>query len=206
MSKYEEFKSIVNQLDQHKLYFFVEDLVKARQLTLLELYDWITRVLIETVPLESSDLSIFDEHVKVNALKSLLAIRFNGEQCPSRKVMICTLHEEQHDLGMAMIDNYLTINNQLVMRSGADTPIPSIIAGIGNYQPDFLIVSVTNFYHLTKLNDLLASVRQLYPHLKIIVGGVAVNANKATYEAMGLAGVGLTLPQMLFTITGGGQC
>jgi len=202
MKNYETFKSIVNQLDHHQLYDYVAELIVHRQLTLLELYSWMELVLNETIPNESSDLSIFDEHVKVNILKSLLTIPFQHEDMTPHTVMICTLHDEQHDFGMMMIDHYLTINNQNVLRSGADTPIPSIIAGLRHYAPDFLIVSVTNFYHLSKLNELIGMVQSTLPNTKIIVGGRAVAANRKVYETMNIAGVCLSLPTLLHTIAG----
>jgi len=60
---------------------------------------------------------------------------------------------------------------------GANTPQREILIAIVHFEPDLVCVSVTNYYHLTKLHQLLEEVRtvEVLKHCTCVVGGYAMH-------------------------------
>jgi methanogenic corrinoid protein MtbC1 len=56
---------------------------------------------------------------------------------------------------------------------GANTPSSEIESAVKIMAPDYLALSITNYYNLIYTKKLLERLRQSYPQLKIILGGQA---------------------------------
>lgn len=100
--------------------------------------------------------------------------------------MVC-LEEEHHELGARMSSDYLTLLGFDSFFIGANTPKNEIVNAIETLQPDVVCISVTNYFHLTRLHtltDMLAKSDVGYISkasttdekvYKLVVGGYAVH-------------------------------
>jgi CheY-like chemotaxis protein len=84
---------------------------------------------------------------------------------------------EEHQLGAKMIRNSLEQNGYNVHYIGAGLPNDSLLQLLKKTRPDLLALSVMLPEHLPALIDLIESIKRLYPDLRIILGGQAIQSN-----------------------------
>jgi methanogenic corrinoid protein MtbC1 len=84
---------------------------------------------------------------------------------------------EEHQLGAKMIRNSLEQNGYNVHYIGAGLPNDSLLQILKKTRPDLLALSVMLPEHLPALVDLIESIKRLYPDLRIILGGQAIQGN-----------------------------
>lgn len=91
--------------------------------------------------------------------------------------LVVCLEEEYHELGARMTADYLSLVGFNAYFVGANTPRAEILNAIRTLAPQVVCVSVTNYFHLTRLQHLVTALKgdwTLQP-FKLAVGGYAVH-------------------------------
>ena len=102
---------------------------------------------------------------------------------PKRVLIVCP-QEEYHEIGAIIATNYFLLAGYDARYIGANTPTPEILSAIKALKPDFIALSVTNYYNLFTTKKLTEAIKAQFPDVKIILGGQAFTHPKATDQLL----------------------
>ncbi len=179
--------------DKEKAIKLINDALKNRTHDVKSLYETILAPSLNQISSNQLEqvLPIWEEHLSSSIVRSALEITYpyvlaerdaghstEEAQSARQKAIIFCLEEEYHELGARMITDFLTILDFDAYYIGANTPKREILKAIAYFEPALVCISVTNFYHLTKLHSLIEQLKtqdiQSYPPFTLIVGGYAI--------------------------------
>lgn len=131
------------------------------------------------------NIPIWEEHLRCAIVRTVLELTYpfvlkqkastEGQSLPLKAIVLC-LEEEYHEMGARMVSDYLQILNFDVFFIGANTPNKEILGAVKELTPQLVVISVTNFYHLFKAQNLISEVKAAIRVSPIIVlGGYAID-------------------------------
>lgn len=98
---------------------------------------------------------------------------------------------ELHEIGIRMVADFFEMDGWDTYYLGANTPVKSILDAIHEYQADIVGLSVAIPSHITVLKDTIAEIRKsAHKHVKIMVGGVALQSINGGWKLFGADGYG----------------
>lgn len=135
------------------------------------------------------NISIWQEHVQSGIVRTIIentytyVLKFK-EKSLNQKVIVLCPEEEYHDIGARMTSDFLTLLGFESYFIGPNTPAEEIFKAIDALSPDWVSISVTNFFHLSKLQDLVLEIKKYRPNhpLKVMVGGYAIEHTPGAKE------------------------
>ena len=179
--------------DKEKAIKLITDALKNRTHDVKTLYETILAPSLNQISSNQieQELPIWEEHLSSSIVRSALEITYPfvlaerdaghsvaNAQFANQKAVVFCLEEEYHELGARMITDFLTILGFDAYYIGANTPKREILKAIAYFEPTLVCISVTNFYHLTKLHSLIEELKlkeiQSVTPFTLIVGGYAV--------------------------------
>lgn len=89
----------------------------------------------------------------------------------SSKVMLLSPEGENHILGLRMMQDLLKANGHSTFFPGADLPNSQVTSIMNFYRPKWVIISVTNAYHLLAAKKAVRLMRSVDPGIAIIGTG-----------------------------------
>ena len=143
------------------------------------------------------DLQVFEEHLYTELLKSSLRIAINAfpRQAGSPRVLLTTLPNEQHGLGLLMVEALLAPEGAYCISLGPQTPQDDIRRAALAHGVDVVALSFSAAFPLRQATDSLASLRRHLPaQIALWAGGEATRRVRRT-----LPGV-LLLPDLASSI------
>lgn len=136
-------------------------------------------------------LCIWKEHMMSSTIRTIIeccapqVIRETGSvrgvQKRGKAVIVCP-PEELHELGARMAADIFRINGYGVVFVGASTPVEAFMRGLESYVPDFVAISVSNYYNLVNAAKMVSRVKDRFPSMKTIVSGPALANNSKALE------------------------
>jgi methanogenic corrinoid protein MtbC1 len=138
---------------------------------------------------QTKKISVGQEHyataVTQLAMSQLYPYIFTKEKKFYRFVA-CGVSEELHELGIRMVADIFELNGWDTYFLGANTPAESIIRLIEEKEIQVLAVSATILYHLRKVDEFIATIRNYSSNNpKIIVGGHAFRYDNLLWKKVG---------------------
>jgi len=201
---HDQYRAALTRLDKPTCVQLVLAAVSAGQIGLVDLYtDVLARALNE---LSDSELgqpdAIWREHVRSEITRTILECcypaviaeakaREQGREAAGRlaevkkRVMIVLPAEEYHELGARMGADFFQLAGFETLFVGANTPVDSILNGIGYFQPDYVDLHVVNYYNLFKARDLLAQIQRQYPKVRLLASGSAFAGETGQLDRFG---------------------
>lgn len=185
---YHAFVSHLNNFDRASAVELVLDVLEKSQIDLVTLYEDILAPSLNTIASNEveQNLAIWKEHVTSGIVRTVLEasypfvtkerrLRYQND-APSQRAVVFCLEEEYHEIGARMTVDFLTLLNYDVIYVGANTPKREIFQAIESLKPKLICISVTNYFHLTRLHDLMVALAPLKQAIafKIVVGGYAI--------------------------------
>jgi len=132
------------------------------------------RFVIETVPAlnqrigdgwMSGEIEVFEEHLYSELMQNQL--RSSIHTLPSRgarpHVLLTTAKEEEHVLGLLMVEALLAANGAWCLSLGAQTPIADIVGAVRGTTVDIVALSFSAAYPWRKARDTLLELRAAMP-------------------------------------------
>lgn len=184
---YETYSKALYDFSKEKILELTLTHLKKDTLTIPELYeDLLTKSLQEIGSNhKEQEIQIWQEHLLSNLVRSVienaypyvLKAKNQYQDTKSFKALICCLSEEYHDIGARMVQDYLEILNFKTYFLGANTPTLEIVSAVEHLSPNLLVISISNFYHLSKLQKLIEVLKENNNTLKIAIGGYAVQSS-----------------------------
>jgi len=180
----ENFKTALNAHDKDACVRLIHEGLDANSFRLIEAYEDILSKAMADV--SSSQLDprhkIWDEHVKTQIVRTVLESLYprvmkTPEIRPTRRVALVCPEGEYHELGLRMIADVFRLSGYRPYFFGNSLPKFEIKDLITSLNFAYVVLSASNFYVLPALNASIATINELRPDLKILVGGHAVNHN-----------------------------
>ncbi len=91
----------------------------------------------------------------------------------NQKVVVACVENEYHQIGIKMISDIFEMHGWESFFLGANVPASDLIAFIKKHKPDVLAISLSIYFHLPVLENMIAMIREEFPDLLIMVGGQA---------------------------------
>lgn len=137
---------------------------------------------------------IWREHVRSGIIRSIVEAAYPyvleerdalGGKDKGNVIVMCPAYED-HDLGARMIADFFTIAGYKSTFIGAKTPINTILKAVEMVSPQYLCISVTNYYNLISTKKTVESIKSSRDEdITILVGGSAFKSNPHAVEEVG---------------------
>lgn len=164
--------------------------IQDHDFSVVDLYERIITPTLKEVGQEVEDdsLRIWQEHSYTGIVRSVIENCYpllQRETTKDLKAMVFCPVDELHEIGARMVCDYfemLGVNSYFI---GSNTPKNEFVDSIGFFQPDYVAISVSNFYHLSVLQELIKTIKLKAPNVKIIVGGSVFSGRESLAMEMG---------------------
>ena len=162
----------------------VEDL--RAELAQRQARDGLERFVIETVPAlnrrigdgwMTGEIEVFEEHLYTELMQNQLrsAIHGLGSRGARPQVLLTTVKEEEHLLGLLMVEALLAANGAWCLSLGAQTPVADIVGAAQGTTTDIVALSFSAAYPWRKARDTLLELRAVLPErTELWAGGAAL--------------------------------
>jgi DNA-binding transcriptional MerR regulator/methylmalonyl-CoA mutase cobalamin-binding subunit len=136
--------------------------------------DGLERFVIETVPAlnrrigdgwMTGEIAIFEEHLYTELMQNQLRsfIHALGSRGKRPQVLLTTVKEEEHLLGLLMVEALLAANGAWCLSLGAQTPVADIVNAARATTTDIVALSFSGAYPWRKARDTLLELRAALP-------------------------------------------
>lgn len=113
----------------------------------------------------SGEFEIFEEHLYTEQVQALLrqAISTLPARAGSPRILLTTLPEEQHGLGLLMVEALLALDGATCVSLGTQTPLYDIAMAARSQQADVVALSFSIAYPARQIAPQLAQLRSMLP-------------------------------------------
>lgn len=145
------------------------------------------RFVIETVPAlnrrigdgwMNGEIAIFEEHLYTELVQNQLrsAIHALGGRGTRPQILLTTVKDEEHVLGLLMVEALLAANGAFALSLGAQTPIADIVGAARAANTDIVALSFSGAYPWRKARDALIELRVALPdRTELWAGGAGLS-------------------------------
>lgn len=181
-SLYTNFYKALNAYDKKSCLHLAMDALHTG-ISLSDLYENVLEKSLYDIATNTQDqkIGVWQEHVQSGIVRMVIENCYTyiqDHKAPSNglRVLIFCPKEEYHDLGARMTADFMTLLGYDTCFIGPNTPQVEVVHAIEILKPHWLVISVTNFFHLSKIQDFVVHLKSLEtrPHMKIMVGGYAI--------------------------------
>jgi DNA-binding transcriptional MerR regulator/methylmalonyl-CoA mutase cobalamin-binding subunit len=119
-------------------------------------------------------IATFDEHLYTEQVQTLLrTVLLNmPRRAESPRVLLTTLPQEHHALGLLMVAALLAVDNVFCVSLGTQTPVPDIVSAAEVHRSDIVGLSFASSFSLRAAVDAVASLRRQLPaRVAVWIGG-----------------------------------
>lgn len=125
---------------------------------------------------EDNKISVATEHLASAIVEALLnefysQIILNKKN--NKKIIVACVENEFHQIGIKMISDIFEMNGWNAHFLGANTPTKELISFAKTIKPDMLAISLSIYFNLPILENMIQLIRKEMPNLPILVGGQA---------------------------------
>ncbi|MCX6162429.1 MAG: cobalamin-dependent protein [Ignavibacteriae bacterium] len=149
-----------------------------QRVSIKELYENIIKKALYDIGVlwEFNKISVATEHLAsaiVEAILNELYLKVISEEKINKTVITACVENEFHQIGIKMVSDVFEMNGWNVHFLGANTPAKELIDFIKITKPDVLALSLSIYFNLPVLENMIQMIRKEFPVLPILVGGQA---------------------------------
>ena len=125
---------------------------------------------------ELNKVSVATEHLSsaiIEAIINEFYANIISKNKINKTVIVACVEYELHQIGIKMISDIFEINGWNSFFLGANTPTKELIAFVKTMKVDMLAISMSIYFHLPFLENMIQQIRKEFPALSILVGGQA---------------------------------
>jgi len=125
------------------------------------------------------EICIWREHTRTSIIRTILEstypylIKSQKEKQVNKFIVMTCPQEEYHEIGAIISTNYFYLMGYKVKYIGANTPNIEVKSALKIMKPDYLALSISNYYNLIQTKKLLEEIKADNINVKIILGGQA---------------------------------
>ena len=192
--KFVEYLEHENKIDSLE---FAIGLLKNKDVTIVELYEEILTPALNNIQcnLREKNLCIWKEHVRSAIVRTIIECSYPyvveeslalAENLVKKKVIVLCPQGENHEIGARMVSDFFTLRGYQSTFVGANTPKEDFLSALEFIKPDYIVISITNYYNLVEGEKLINKIKEKgKKDLKIIVGGNAFLNNEEAIKKIG---------------------
>ena len=195
---YDEFISYLKAEDKDGCVRFVLSSLEKQSIDVTTLYNQILTpaMYADFCTEQEQEICIWKEHVRTAIVRTIIECCYpyiikerdekTGATSKGRVVVLCP-PDEQHELGPRMVADFFTLFGFAVTFTGANVPVENVLNAIGYIKPDYIAISITNYYNLMVTKRLIDKIRKAQSDLSfsIILGGQACRENAEECRKIG---------------------
>jgi methanogenic corrinoid protein MtbC1 len=193
---YNEFVGYLAEENKEKSVEFILEKLEKIEVGIVELYVEILGPSLNQMFCDDLEdiLCIWKEHVRTAIIRTILELTYpyilkekkeKNVKALNKKVVIVCPGEELHEIGARMVVDFFTLLGYDTTFVGANTPKAEIKAALVEIKPDYVGISVTNYYNLVEAERTIQLLKEIKFNGKIIVGGNAFTKNPDVYKEIG---------------------
>lgn len=179
--------------DKEQAVMLCMNALKEEKISVVDLYEKILSPGLASVVDEYPIIEdlIWREHVRSGIVRTIIESAYpyileQRKEPNGQKVIVLCPEFEEHELGARMVADFFRLEGFSATFVGARTPVNTIHKAIDIVQPNYLVISVTNFYNFVSVKKTIEDIREKSTHdLTIVVGGRAISANPEAVEFVG---------------------
>lgn len=125
---------------------------------------------------ETNKISVATEHMAsaiVESILNQLYFEIISKEKKNKTVVAACMENEFHQIGLKMISDVFEMNGWSALFLGSNTPTSELISFIKLKNPDLLAISLSLYFNLSGLNNLIEKVQKEFFGLPMIFGGQA---------------------------------
>jgi methanogenic corrinoid protein MtbC1 len=195
---YDQFISYLDMEDKERSVWFVLTHLQDKSIDVLALYNEILTpaMYADFCPEAEREIFVWKEHIRTSIVRTIIECAYPyiieernkkyGPEPKGKAVVVCP-PEELHELGARIVTDFFTLIGFSVTFVGANTPQDDIINAIKYVNPDYVAVSITNYYNLMATRRLVLKMRKTIKDtpFRLILGGQACRENPDACEKIG---------------------
>lgn len=194
---YGEFLGHLEREDRFACIEYAVSKLSSGELDVVTLYEDIVGPALNSIDCNINDkgFCIWKEHVRSSIVRTVIencytyVIKEREKSKISGRAgtaaVICP-DGEYHEIGARIVADFFTMCGLDTTFVGSSTPKEEFISVLEYLKPDFIAVSVTNYYNLVSAGKTIKEIRSRYKgNLKILVGGNAFLKNPDAYKEIG---------------------
>jgi methanogenic corrinoid protein MtbC1 len=125
---------------------------------------------------EFNQISVAVEHMATAITETLMNTLYSDMVQASPKglrAIITSTQNEYHQIGAKMVADIFELNGWDTWYLGANTPTGELIRLAHDINPHVIALSLSVYFHLTELSDMIQTIQKEYTKGAIIIGGQA---------------------------------
>lgn len=137
------------------------------------------------------EIAVFEEHLYSEVMEGLIrnAITAVHPQGSAPRVLLTTFPNEQHSLGLLMVEAMLTVESAMCIPLGTETPVTEIAHAAQAHKTDIVALSFSSAYPESKALDGLKELRALLPDgVVLCAGGTGISRVRRRIDGVHLTG------------------
>lgn len=145
-----------------------------RLLSMALMQDGVERFVLDTVPAMNvavgdawsrGELMVFEEHLYTELLQKQLRQAIASLPAGTRRpcIVLTTAPDEQHALGLLLLEALLTLHGAACISLGTQTPITDTVAAVRAHHADVVALSFSAAFPARQLTGVLSSLRAALP-------------------------------------------
>ena len=133
--------------------------------------------IMHAIDCDSNDYDcIWHEHQMTSIARTLIEMCYphilkEKTHSHGKHALVVCPREEYHELGAIIGTHMLGYYGFKTTYVGANTPLETVISALKTLTTDYLVISVSNPYHLFEVNKMIREINKTYPDVKIIGAG-----------------------------------
>lgn len=90
-----------------------------------------------------------------------------------KKIILATTENEEHQVGIRMVADVFEKHKWEAYYLGANMPARELMTFIKAMEPDMVAISLSLYFNISNLENMIFMIRSAYPELPVIAGGQA---------------------------------
>lgn len=182
MEKYfSEFSNLISKKEKDQAITYCINLIEEGKANIPDLYEKILSKFLKEIG-ESKEVDIYKEHYYTNIIRTIIencytAVQNKKAENNGMRVLLLSPEEEYHEIGLRMVNDFLELKGFTVDFIGVNTPTKEIINALGEENYNYVAISISNYYNLSLLDDIVEEIKKVNKEVKIIAGGSAFKNN-----------------------------
>jgi len=125
----------------------------------------------------NGEIRVYEEHLYTEQIKRVLrqAIAALPAATGAPRILLTTPPEEQHSIGLLMVEALFTLEGATCIALGTQTPLPEVVQAAADNAADVVALSISSAFPIRQISPLIEQLRRLLaPPVNLWVGGGAV--------------------------------
>lgn len=176
---YQEFLELLNQERKDECVIYIMELFNSG-FSVKEVYEqYIIPSLAEyECNSDVEEICIWKEHTRTSIIRTILESSYpylikQKKEKINKSIIVACPQLEYHEIGAIINTNFFILEGFDAKYIGANTPSEQIISAVKILKPDYLALSITNYYNIVATKKLIETLKENNKEIKVIIGGQA---------------------------------